>query len=140
MREKDDRSSIDHQAVAERKYAALKRAVEEAGFFAPHVVGEPRGHHIACTSEHRGGDVYTGRIVFVSETGGIWYIATPHPYHYRVVDASRASQAVIAFLDHGVRLSRDGEVIGGGENLQELVVRINYEEYEEAMSRAAQDR
>src|SRR5262245_9649297 len=115
----DDRVGIDHQAVAERKYAALKDAVEKAGFFAPKLVGDHRGHHITCTSQYRGGDVYTGRIVFVSETGGTWYIATPHPYHYRVIDAGRATQAVIAFLNHGVRLCRNGEIIGGGENLQE---------------------
>lgn len=87
-----------------------------------------------------GGDVYTGRIVFVSETGGIWYIATPHPYHYRVVDGSRATQAVIAFLSHGVRLSREGEIIGGSEDLQGLVVRIDHEEYQQAMGRASYDR
>src|SRR5205823_6582267 len=40
-------------AFAERKYAALKRAVEDAGFFAPQVIGEHDGDHIVCTSKYR---------------------------------------------------------------------------------------
>jgi hypothetical protein len=43
-----------HEAVA-RKYAELKRAVEEAGFFAPHIRVEPEWNWecIVFTSKHR---------------------------------------------------------------------------------------
>ncbi len=89
------------EEVAERKYAALKRAVEEAGFFAPRVIAEPGAEQLVCTSKFHGGDHYTGRIAFVAEVRGNWYIATPHPFHYRILDPARAAEAVVAFLAQG---------------------------------------
>jgi hypothetical protein len=115
-------SERDLHAAAVPKYAALKRAVEDAGVFAPIVVADGDGDHITCASKRDESERYTGRTIFVSEARGRWYFAAPHPYHYCILDSSRIEQAVIAFL-------------GGGDNRHAEIAQINSEEYEHALAR-----
>lgn len=87
------------QAAAERKYRGLKRAVEEAGFHAPSIDADSDSDRLVCCSKHKPGHGFTGRIAFVTKAGRRWYIATPHPFHYRVLDSTKVSQAVVDFLN-----------------------------------------
>jgi len=118
---KDEPSKMDLQVAAELKYAALKRAVEDAGFFAPQVVGDSGGDHLTCTSKRRDEKRYTGRIIFVTEAWGRWYFVTPHPYHYCVLDSSRIEHAVIAFLR-------------GGDDRHDEIAQITADEYKHAIA------
>jgi hypothetical protein len=123
MSENQKADTTELQALADRKYAPLKEAVENAGFFAPQVVGEPDREHLVCTSKYRNGYGYTGRIAFVTEAKGRWYLATPHPYHYCVLDSGFVDQAVIAFL-------------GDGSNRYDGLAEIGHDEYEQALGRS----
>ncbi len=118
---KDEAGEVNLQDRAEQKYAPLKQAVEGAGFFAPQVIGDSGGDHITCTSKCIERYGYTGRIIFVTEAQGRWYFATPHPYHYFVLDSARIQQAVLAFL-------------GDGEDRHDEIAQISADEYEEAIA------
>lgn len=102
----------------ERKYASIKQSVEAAGFFCPQIREEPDWDCIVCTSEYRDGYGYTGCIVNVTKAAdGNWYLATPHPYHYRVCDPACVAEVVVTFL------RRDDDTPG-------RLLQISDEEYE----------
>jgi hypothetical protein len=123
----------DRQLLAERKYAALKRAVEEAGFFVPQVIGDQHGDRLFCTSKFPKGYGYTGRIAVVTEAGGSWYLATPHPYHYRVIDPTQVERAVTAFL--GPWPKREYQLDADVSEVHRELEPISDEEFEKAVRR-----
>jgi uncharacterized protein (TIGR02996 family) len=117
--------------AAERKYLDVKRAVEAAGFFAPHVQIEDGWERLVCASKHRKRQGYTGIIAFVTEAGGDWYIATPHPQHYRVRDPGRVAQVVVTFLGQDRR--GKAKTATGGVDLERELLPISPEEFEQVL-------
>ena len=95
------------------------------------MVAEEEWDYIVCTSKNEEGYGNTGRITFVSEISGVWYLVTPHPYHYRVVDSCPVEQAVVSFLaQQRSSVGQPGEL---HVNLQGKLIQIDYEEYEQAL-------
>ncbi len=94
--------------AATRKYAALRQAVELAGYFVTQVVADPDGDHLVCASKRAEGDIYTGRIAFVEST-------------------------VVGFLSNQPNSNRDQEF---GSCLSGELAQISYQEYEQAHGRA----
>jgi hypothetical protein len=97
------------------------------------VIGEDDWDSLVCASKYQEGYGYTGRIAFVTEAGGRWYLAPPHPHHYRVLGPCRVEQAVVAFL--GQRRAGGGRAADGGGESAVGLARISYEEYQEAVVR-----
>ena len=133
MSHTDKRPADDYQAIAERKYAALKKAVDDSGYFALDVIGTAEYDQIVCASKYQEGYGYTGRTALVTEKSGNWYLVTPHPYHYRVVDSNRVKQAVIAFL--GESRIDAGKATKGVCEVREDLVEISYEEFQQALGK-----
>ena len=129
----NDHPAAERQAAARQKYAALQRAVEEAGFFAPHVRAEKDWDDLVCTSKHRKGFGYTGIILFVTEVGGSWFLLTPHPYHYRIRNPSRVAQVVIAYLGKDRRRKQDASM---DVDLDKDLLQISYDEFEQVRREA----
>jgi hypothetical protein len=112
------------------KYASLKRAVEEAGFFAPHVQSGGRWDRLVCTSDYRQRFGFTGVILWVTQLGASWYIVTPHPCHYRVAGPSRVGEVVVDLLARGKR--RQGRGCDPVFRLPDGLVPITLQDFEQA--------
>lgn len=121
----------DKRKRRRRKYAALKRAVEDAGFFVPQVFEEPARDYLVCNSKYHKRYGYAGSTVSVTETAGSWYLVTMHPNHFRILDPSRVGQVVIAFL--GQHAQRGSQVVDDGVDVEKELLPITAEEYERAV-------
>lgn len=131
MGEHKDQTGADAQVLAERRYAALREAVIQAGFHALDVVVQQNFDQLTCTEKYRKRYGYTGIIFFITEVNGGWYLATPHPYHYHVRDPTKVAKVVVSFL--GARRRKKQQAKAEAIDLRKELRQIDDEEYERAV-------
>jgi hypothetical protein len=120
-----------NQAVARRKYAGLRRAVQRAGFFAPHVQILKGWDRVTCTSRHVRRFGYTGFIIWVTKAAGSWYFSTPHPHCYRITNPRRAYKVITTYLSmdkRGKSAERDAGIL-----LENELLPMSYDDFREAV-------
>jgi hypothetical protein len=118
-------------AMARRKYARLRRAVEAAGFFALQVQAIAGWDFVTFTSRHVQSKGYGGLILRVTKAAGTWFVSTMHPHHYRLANPRKVAQVIIAVLSRDKR-SRSGATDVRIDLTSELIS-ISHHEFEAAI-------
>lgn len=110
------------------KYAALRQAVQEAGFHAPHIRVMADRDMLVCTEKYLKRFGFSGVIAFVSEVDGEWFLATPYPHYFRIRNPSKVAEAIVSFL--GRNRKKKGDY--GPSYWEGALLKIEYAEFEHA--------